>query len=719
MTISTIGYSFIVNQVQFETLTDTYINIQKRREAINYKTRSAPENVNIGYVQGVELSSDENLTIFDRSTSALQNRILIDIENQIIESSSGFSIETDQFLTTNHFTINLSTQARIPLFFEHAVQYSLQAGEIFSDIVITDENFNRVNSSKYKTDTTEGIVYSNFKNSFDYKTGNYSLYFVVYTVRRPTGVIKKYVEILNNIPIYKSATIDDIDELTGGIIAGRNVYLIEDGLSSSFNIILPTSDDWGIQRKRTSRLNISSPPLSPASESWFVKVNSGKFISEGVTGFNKYYIPEFGVQTFSPYFPYKQADETSFKVTSRIVKTLQNTIVDSASLGFYTSVIVYKSGGSVKFGISSNPALAGTRILNTSSLYSNSTLGNSISAGLDINLTIDSISGSSIDYNGFIVLPNGYEISDTDTIRTIYTYEETGYEYTLFDFNPLFSGDLVNRRIALIIRPETLGTTITESLYYLTINEDGLVIDTNIDFSLTGLGGNSVEDLITVSGLWYDRNPDEVFWMPSGYYNFVRDCSLEGANNQDDILILGDAYTRANASPDSLVINDIRVRGGGYEEGTLWTWDTSPWDGMPFPGAASILIEVPIELVDTVSGVLTANNIYELSKRHIAHGVYPVIHGYDEYTVTVTGVHLLVSGVIQLDWTSGPPDSLYNVYSSLGADTDFTLIGSGLSEPTFVTSGIIDSYYAILGYPESYDIAYIDGPIHGIQKVEL
>lgn len=731
MTVEQISQTFTVNQVSKTWKTDCFVNVQKRKELVQYRSASSSSNVNLSFVQSEDVNSSINLTVNDRSTSLVANKVLTELEDQILDDVSGFTIETDLFFVTDVFTVDLITQTRIPLFFQHNLSRTLTAGETYNDIKVVDQSFEDVLKSQYLVDSNDGIVYSNLENTFDAVTGLSELFFVTYTVKKNNGVLERYTEILNNQPVFTVAELDDIDLGSGTILPGRKVYIIQEDIGDNFSVTLPVLNDYGLRRSSASRIEVLLPEATTTSNPWFVRVRSGKFLSTGVTGIKKFYVAEFASQSFIPYLPYKQTDETSYRVSSRVIKTLKNKVALSESELLYPEVIVYRSDGSFKFALTSNPARVGQQALATGTYFSNVLLGSSKVAGTGLNATSDPISGSSIDsYGGFIVLPAGYEIAETDTVRSIYTYAESDYEFSLFDFNPLSSADLVNQRVVLVLRPEPLGSTLTQTLYYLVVNEDGLVIDSDIDFDLSGLP-DSVDNLIATSGLWYDRNPSGVFWAVPGGVDFVNNCSVEGAANQDDILILGDVYTREAIRPNSLALNDIRLRGGGIREEEMensialnpeaeWYWDMGIWDGKPYPGGASMFIDVPVELLSlTPSGELTAENISEIVKRHIALGTYPVVHGYNLYTVAVSGVDFMPSGYIKISWTPGPPDSRYNLYSSPTEDGNFELVASGLTDNSFTMSGVITKFYSVLGYPQGATTAYIDGPIFEVVGVEL
>jgi hypothetical protein len=722
--MSRTSHAFTVNQVDYRSESDTYLNIQKRREHVRFESSSDAVNVNVSFVQSEEVSSSTNLTISDRSSSLPQNRFFVEPADQILEDVNGFTIETDLFLVTDVFTIDLSTQAPEPLFYGHELQAALPASGLYADVRIVDKDFNDVLSSSYVVES--GLVYSNYLNTFDPVTGVYDIYYVTYVVRNTSGVLERYTEILNGTPAFHAAEFEDIDPDTGFIYPGIKAYLIEEDIGDTFNVTLPAGADYAVRRTSNTRIEILPPPTSGPSSPWFVRVKNGKFLSTGVNGIHKYYISEFGDQNFSPYPPFKATDEESYRVTSKIIKTLQDKITVSDADLLYPEVIVSKADGTFKFAVTADPDKLGLAALEAGTAYANVLLGDSKVAGVGIDSASNAINSSSIDSEGgFIVLPAGFEIAETDTIRTIYHYEEQDYQVTAFDFNPLHAAELLDKRVALFIRPEPLGSTLTKTLYYLLVDENGLVVDHDIDFTLNGAS--------TASGiLWYDRNPSGINWsLPSGQ-DFVNSCTVEGDANQDDILILGDVFTREALRPNSLITHDVRIRGGGVNESELpdaieinpqteWFWDTGIWDGKPFPGAAAIHIEVPIEVLDVAGGELSADNIQELVQRHMALGVYPVTHAYNIYQPTITGIDYLANGDVTLYWT--PPISEDHIFDLLGADSadsGYTLVASGLvTNTTTLSEAALYNTYVVLGRKNDAVVDYVDGSIFDVVAVDV
>jgi len=158
MTIQSVSHSVTVDNITTARYIDTWVNIQKRRENVTYKTSSAPENVNLSFVQSEDIVSTNNLSIRDRSVSLPENRIITRGLDQVLESISSFSIESEQFLVTDQFAQVANVELKIPLFLQHVLSYTLRPNEIFADVKVLDNEF--------KTITQQDILVEKDNGSF-------------------------------------------------------------------------------------------------------------------------------------------------------------------------------------------------------------------------------------------------------------------------------------------------------------------------------------------------------------------------------------------------------------------------------------------------------------------------------------------------------------------------------------------------------------------------
>lgn len=709
MTTVTLGHSYTATGLSKTWLLDTSVNIQKRRETVQFKSTSSTNNLNLAYVQGTTITSEGNVSVRDRSTALPENKSVSRNSDESLDSVNGFNIETESFLVTDEFAVAAGGQAPLPLFYVHTVNRPLLSGESYSDIQILDSSFRVLSLVEARVDLTTGTVYNNLVNTFDQVSGLSELFYISYLIKdTATNTLTRFMELVSNAPVYSTATFADLDEF-GNFLPGVKAYILEEDIGASFNVILPSVTDYSIRRLASQRLEVLDPPPSGADDPWFISVRNSSFISSVDTGgvsnsIYKYRIAEFNAQGFVPFFPYKLTTETSTRVNKRTVKTIQDKVAQSADEGLYLDILVYDSEGTIRFALTSDPTKAGTASPVSGTSYSNALLGASAVAGTELNDSATPVGGSSIDgLYGFIVLPTGYEINETDVISSSYYYEEDKYEFSFINLNPLTNTALVKQRVVIFAKPELLGSTISQTLFYLVVNEDGLVVESNynidsVEASLSD--GVEVQAAITAETLWYDRDPDTVSWVTASGVDFVQNYTVQGTPNPDAFLILGEVYVRENTQPNSMVINDIRERGGGLipEEQTAlegvqpesaWNWDVGMWDGYPYPGAAAFFVDVPSIVLEACGGSLNPAAVREIVGRHIGLGIYPVIHKYNNYEPTITGVDITTSGTY-IGWTIHPDDAVFDVYTSALEEGPWVLTVTGLEQSSNSNSVTLD-----------------------------
>jgi len=736
MTISTAGHQFTANKLSKTWISDVFLNIQKRRESVQFKTTSSSNNLNLAFIHGQALHSDENLSIRDRSTVLPENRAISRNTDQVLKSVDGFNIETEQFLVTDVFTDPIGNQPELPLFYQHVINRPLAANEVFADIQVLDTNFQPVTLIELKIDTNEGVVYNNLINSFSEITGLYDLFYITYLVRNTgTGLLTRFTELISNEPVYRIATFADLDSF-GNFLPNAKVYIIQEDIGANFTVRLPLTANYGIRRIQEQRLRLVVPPSSTADDPWFVSVQNSNFISSVNVGLSadsvfKYRIAEFGVQNFAPFFPFKLSTESSSRVNRRTIKTIKNRIVQNTDEDLYVDIFVYDKNENLRFAITSDPAKVGQPSPIAGINYANVQLGNSSVAGVDLNDGTNPVAGSSIDgLNGFIVLPAGFEIESTDIIRSSYYYEEDKYEISFINLNPLANTELVKQRVVVFVRPEPLGSTLTQTLFYLIVNEDGVVVESN--YNIDGVeaslfDGVEVQTAIENGQLWYDRDPSTVSWAPANSVDFVANYTVQGNPNPQAFLILGEIYIREAIQPNSLVLNDIRLRGGGIGDNketeldtiqpeVAWNWDIGMWDGYPYPGAASYFIEIPANILESCGGLISPGSVRGIVQRHTGYGIWPVIHKYNDYEPTITTVNITSSSTY-LEWTKHPKDAVFDVYLSALQTGPWVLTVSGLEQrfdenSTFLNLPAgVNRYIIVTGRKSSDGPVCFSGPV--------
>lgn len=700
--------------------TDTFLNIQKRKEYILSKSNTSTSNINIAYLQAQSVDTSNNLSIRDRSTVLPENRISdLNIDNTFTGSS--FAIETDSFLVTDVFTNPVGNESPVPLFYTHRPSITLLPQEIFLSIELLDNSFTNTYIFESKVDLNNGQYYNNLSNTFLLESGFYDLYYISYLVKNTsTNQLTRYIEILNNQPVFRLADINDLTEF-GSIIPGRKVFILQEDINFTFSVTLPGAGTYSVRKLEEDRLRILTPPNTDTNNPWFISVYNNQFMAEVRTSSStkaiyKYKIAEFTAQNFQPYFPYRLTQEVSHRVNNRVIKTLKTKLENNLAEELYIQVYVYDKDNNLKYAFTSNPALAGVAYT-SSVIYSRTLLGDPSNSGREINDADFPVGGSSFDLkDGFIVIPLGYEIKETDRIESEYFYLETNYEINFIDLNPINNQDILRQRLVLFIRPEPLGSTYSQTLFYLLVNEDGLVLDTNynlLEIEGSVHDGEDLQVMVEEERLWYEVDPSTISWAEANSKDFISNYTLEGNPNPTSFLILGEVFVREAIKPNQINTTDIRQRGGGIDIQNIedsislqpeanWYWDSGIWDGKPYPGSAAYFIEVPAQILEHAGGSFNPATVRGIVYRHTGAGIYPVIHKYNDYEPSISNTELIPSGVI-VSWTQHPSDAYFNLYTSCFENGPWTLVEENIpnnmlgNQYTFPLLQNEIKYFAVIG----------------------
>jgi hypothetical protein len=185
---------------------------------------------------------------------------------------------------------------------------------------------------------------------------------------------------------------------------------------------------------------------------------------------------------------------------------------------------------------------------------------------------------------------------------------------------------------------------------------------------------------------------------------------------------------REAVRPSSTVINDVRIRGGGIsldseelsidvQPEAVWYWDLKFWDGYPYPGAASFFVDVPVDILENCGGRFTPKQVQEITHRHIAAGVYPVVWKYNVYEPVITDIEYLDEGAV-ISWSQGPDDAIYQIYCSSVEEGPYTAISeiftnnpAGNSTQVDLDAGLI-KYLVVVGRKDTDGPICFSGPIN-------
>jgi len=705
MSLDSLYHRFTVSTVAYLADIDTRINIKKRREYIGFHSTTSPDNINITYLGGQDSSAVTNMSISDRSTSLVQNRIP-GPGDILITTGSSFEINVDQFLVTDQFTEETPTQPSVPLFFVHTLagfNSSVEniAQKTLVDIEFMDQDFNKVAFSEYILEVEDvarlGSLYSNIENSYNTKTQAADITLVKYTVKTVSGgraTLESFHELINNQPLFRLAEFSDIDPY-GVLYPTSNAYLITQ-VGSTFTITMSRPGTYAYRESPDSRIKVLSPSSPDIVSPWFVRVTNGRFLTllpttPGLYETHEYSIAEFNSQTFDPLPPYRsQSNEKASYISNRLLQVSKN-VAYRPDNSLYVTVVVEDVYGAVKYAMTNNPTSIGLPYGTTGIAYQDGV------ASID-------------ERNGIIELTKN--IADDDLIYATYYTEEKQFQFTAVDCNPTNNLSILNQRLVLYVNP-ALGTdNLNQSLFYLIVDPIGRIQycsqpDENFDGLDNGTLKLLAEDFDTDGRpthlIYYDKvSPLEALYSRAdgsnnpewiNEFTFIDKYTVEsqlyamsnisGAaalnfGENPKFLILADIAVGESQRASGFEEFDVRVRGGGIKSEFLmdavkeqsevaWYWDQI--QARPYPATTSFYVEIPQSVLSEHGGRFSRASAMAAIERHMKFGGYPVIktYGIDPtiYWYTTT------SGSIAVAWPSYGEDRTYNVYASNALDGEY------------------------------------------------
>ena len=565
---------------------DIFLNIIKRPESILYRSRVGPSSANIAYVGSLPLSSDNNISIEDTSGTLGPNRVVEDI--RIYNDEDSFSQATDSFLLTDVFSKETKSSPKKPLFLQHKFK-QFQTGDAISKVRIYDNLFQEVTTTELVIKETEGAMYSNLGSYYnvipDQKADpegiEYIYYYVTYNIKRNDNTTV-YRELLNNLPIFREATFEDLDDDLN-LDLNAKAYLIDSGLDN-FSVTLASPRDFAVDTNENAKLKLLWPTSKDYTDPWHLRVLNGRFWSGVGTNALLYRIAseQFNLQSFNPQIGIKRVEkETPTVITKNIIKVDYEDIVNDSAAVLYIFLRITK--GTVTHQFTTHPS---------SPPYTTWTPGTAYGI-------------KSYDLKTGFIEVEGIELSSTDTIEVDYYYNENYYEFTDKDFNPIRNEEVLNQRVAFYIDPD-----------------DGQVSLKHAVFDLNGVGISGGFDTIdlfkhetTTGPLLTEAPPGRLF-------------------------VLGYVTTGEGSSIGDLTTLDTRIYGGGIKKSYTkeveekfpeydFFSEAGAWDGKPFPGNLNCLVKIPIDgVIEGFNGSVRVKEVKGIIKNHMALGVYPITKAY-------------------------------------------------------------------------------------------
>lgn len=540
---------------------DTILNVVKRRDSFRIVSSSSRDNVNIAYITGDEVASDLVLKATDESGSLRSNWT---DEDTLWEEFTA----TSKILKYYHFLITdiivggaaSGSIPSTPLFWKHTLQKQSNrligglTGETlhptdpdisYLDIKVLNKKMEEYSDPAIQYDLTTGTVYSNLENNFNYKTGQWQLYFVRYAIRFKNSsgnyVNHIYTDLLSQAPVYHEATVDDfLPDLS--LDPTKKAYSITEN-PGYIEVVLPQSADYAVRPLYDNKIKLVIPEGKTTSNPWFLSVTNGRALDLKTAVPYIYDVPEYlTLQSFDPYPPFKyEQDEETLRVKKSIYKiskaplvvpALSNGVGSDADM--HIILKAYDKENTLRAIFTTDSELFTTQDSIDTGLYWKAIIGVDLRGGM---VHIDT------------ELPSSY------TLYATYYYEEPDFEITDIDFNPTTNNDIIEKVYSIYLIPEATGYGSpgrSASIHYLRIDKNGIIEYTSQD----GSDGNFTPPTT---------------WIGMAYETWKEQFTLSEPTDTygGRLLVLGEVWVAPNQQPGDLDHVDIRVEGGGVREDIL------------------------------------------------------------------------------------------------------------------------------------------------------
>ena len=485
-TTTSLGFSITVTNITGKSFeTDLRLNVKKRIAKIVYLETPPADAVRLAYSGSQEINAENTMFIGDRSDRLYPNAKDRMTTERII-SGNVTGVEHQEVLVTQKFVERAGDL--IPLYFKHILPAQID----LDSVKILDKNFDELSEDHWlvelikEYDESTGLpvsptnylyayVFNSQESSFDEVTGEYEAYYIQYM--DSSNIVNTVL--LDNEPAYTKAILDDIWYVTNQLKPWTFAYTLD----SAYNLRMPdvtSAPEMAIRYTARAKIEVLPPALINDTSLWLPRITNGSFAWQygtSITKWNYYYeIPEFNTQAFNPYEPYKMANRVQgIKVSTNLLKLPHERILQT---GFarYLSIVIEKDNEVIK-AITLDPSLIGSRYTKITGEYVKDSDGDYIEWTDDEILSVDTWSG---------LVQLNITLKDYWDIWCSYTYEETYFEVSRLNMNPIFDREIHKQIRVLYLVPRAApnnNLSQTASIQYLKVGPGGLIEEASQDGS--------------------------------------------------------------------------------------------------------------------------------------------------------------------------------------------------------------------------------------------
>jgi hypothetical protein len=630
------------------------VSIQEDYRHLVYVGKPQPHQVPISFV-GMPETSTKNIQIKDLyetpgEFSVLENsyltRFVQRTAEKVFDLTSRYALITDMVLPSE---IGDPT----PLFYKHVLPEGFSATP-----EILDQDMNPVGPNTYRLNLADSeiAVFHNLVPDIDPSSNRVRIYYIRYTTQSGTPVFG----LLQSEPAYREATLYDWP------LSNKKVYTVRDlGSKFRYRILNQGAGPFFLKLTHESQIKLKKPILARSTEPWYLRITDGEILSSFDGAWERYSLPEYHFQSFTPVEPIQYSGTQECKVldTHLALAPFENFLVDE---DHRIELLITDDTLNPKYGFTSGN--------NEPRRFWVDRFGRWKAQGTIIKFPLSSFSDANISFNkeqGVLHFP--VEMLPTDRVFIRAYHEVRDFTYMGLNLNPLHNRQLLEGRAVLYALPDSGLDEFQTAIQHLILDID----DNIISWSDKRLG-----DPTLIGELEADEEST----------SFDKFKSLNPR-----VLILGIVSINREASVNDLTFIDVREKGGGLTEvveaNLPKLLDNLPeleWvasdsiSGRSIPLLGSFLLKLPFSILEEAGGPFNKLDVEKIVSRHTSLGSYPIIKYYAE-TPNIT--RAFYSGdftLLILSWTNVEHADSYRIYISGEKNTGYGYVDVDIANDGFL-----------------------------------
>lgn len=647
-----------INSVRINFRTQLAMIVNRRHQYLRYSGRVPDHGVTIAYLGLPELT-EKNILISNLGGCEANTDAYLGLASEITLNQSGLQTKFQTRLLDFYLTdiyVELPDKEVNPLYFYHLMtENDGTPVEDYAGLKILDRDMNEIDESHWKVvkETIGGIDYLKLYHDLEFELteDNYRAYYINF--RSNTG--EEIFQLLDSKRVYTR-----IDGVNQSLSIGERTYSVQPSSAGTYTVITHFSGAINarifFKPAITGQIRAFRPVEVNNSISWLLRFPAGGFITTVNNKPYRYSVPEFNRQDFwrnriserLREIPVINGLNEGIIIAKRLIRSRFYPLVISPSREMYLEVIVMDKDGVAYEGYTNNPY----RLFWQNPEKTNIIQLRDITHSNEFSFSAET---------GFIRLP--YDVKEDDRVLINAIYKEAFYEYEDIEMNPVFNHSVLDNRVIFYLRPQLIIDRLLyledpykdRGIYHLLVTPSGQILD----YPKESDGTPSDPELAA--------NPFETLEQ------FIQAFPEK--------LLISEVWIGRLALPSDITYIDARLRGGGIKDsidiGLLidkypelwWLTDYGNWDGRPFPGEASLLVELPQSLAKSGGGSLEQDEIRGIVEKHMGMGVYASIKYYGSIPIIKKAWGTIDSNIryANLEWTPVIEADSYNIYQMLGA----------------------------------------------------